>query len=480
MLAFVPFYIKYLGIESYGLIGIFGVIQIWLSLIDGGITQVIIREVAGVGNKADGIQYIRNLIRSIEIMLYTILFIFTFVVWIGSNSLAVHWVHAESISINEVAGAFSLMGVYAALGIVENFYKSILIGCQRQVMLNVAMSIIATVRGLGSLVLLLWVSQTIIDFFLWQVALSLASVIFYMMSAYGSILKHPGKTCFSVDVLKPIRPFFLGTVAISFFGFLMSQSDKIILSKMVSLELFGFYTVAYLLSSSIRILAQPIDQAICPKLIKYWKANDVARLIDTYHKASQLTAVIVGGVGIFIIFFGGQVLELWIGNKNTADNVYPILWILTVGMVLNVMMHGPGNIQMVLGRTTLGVKTNLLLAIIFLPLIYVLVLNYSVIGAAISWVLLNIGYVLVVPKLMHKEILVDGSNEWYIKDWLLPLLAAFSMASLLKIFIPELDSIFTKFIYLVFVLALLMGSALISAGRVRAMIFVLYETFFKK
>ena len=35
-LAFVPLYIKYLGIEAYGLIGIFVVIQAWLSLFDMG------------------------------------------------------------------------------------------------------------------------------------------------------------------------------------------------------------------------------------------------------------------------------------------------------------------------------------------------------------------------------------------------------------------------------------------------------------
>ena len=32
-LAFVPLYIKYLGIEAYGLIGLFAVMQAWLSLL---------------------------------------------------------------------------------------------------------------------------------------------------------------------------------------------------------------------------------------------------------------------------------------------------------------------------------------------------------------------------------------------------------------------------------------------------------------
>ena len=33
-LAFVPWYVRYLGIESYGLIGVFGTMQVWLALLD--------------------------------------------------------------------------------------------------------------------------------------------------------------------------------------------------------------------------------------------------------------------------------------------------------------------------------------------------------------------------------------------------------------------------------------------------------------
>ena len=37
-LVFVPVYIKYLGIESYGLIGFFASLQAWFALLDMGMT----------------------------------------------------------------------------------------------------------------------------------------------------------------------------------------------------------------------------------------------------------------------------------------------------------------------------------------------------------------------------------------------------------------------------------------------------------
>ena len=45
-LAVVPFYLKYLGIEAYGLIGFFVTTQAILSLLDMGMAPTINREVA--------------------------------------------------------------------------------------------------------------------------------------------------------------------------------------------------------------------------------------------------------------------------------------------------------------------------------------------------------------------------------------------------------------------------------------------------
>ena len=43
---FIPFYIKYLGIELYGLVGFFAILQAWFLLIDMGIVPTLSREMA--------------------------------------------------------------------------------------------------------------------------------------------------------------------------------------------------------------------------------------------------------------------------------------------------------------------------------------------------------------------------------------------------------------------------------------------------
>jgi O-antigen/teichoic acid export membrane protein len=69
-LAFIPVYIQYLGIEAYGLIGLFAVLQTWLSLLDMGLGQTLGREMARFTSGYHSPQSIRNLLRSLEVIMY--------------------------------------------------------------------------------------------------------------------------------------------------------------------------------------------------------------------------------------------------------------------------------------------------------------------------------------------------------------------------------------------------------------------------
>ena len=65
---FAPLYIKYLGVEAYGLIGVFTLLQAWLSLLDMGMTPALGREMARFMAGAHSRESIRDLLRSIEII----------------------------------------------------------------------------------------------------------------------------------------------------------------------------------------------------------------------------------------------------------------------------------------------------------------------------------------------------------------------------------------------------------------------------
>ena len=87
-LAFIPVYIQYLGVEAYGLIGFYAVMQAWLTLFDMGITQTLNREMARFSAGAHTPQSIHDLLRSLEVISVFLAVVICFLVWVSSNYIA--------------------------------------------------------------------------------------------------------------------------------------------------------------------------------------------------------------------------------------------------------------------------------------------------------------------------------------------------------------------------------------------------------
>ena len=70
--AFVPLYIKFLGIESWGLIGVFSMLQAVLSLLDLGLSNTLNREMARLSALPNTTLEMRDLVRTLEVIYWGI------------------------------------------------------------------------------------------------------------------------------------------------------------------------------------------------------------------------------------------------------------------------------------------------------------------------------------------------------------------------------------------------------------------------
>ena len=237
-LAFVPVYIRYLGIESYGVIGLFAAMQAWLTLLDMGMTPTLNREMARYTAGAHSPQSICNLLRSLEILCFTLAVLIGGGVWAASGYLASDWLRAEKLPTAVVAQALSVMALVVALRFVEGIYRGSLLGLQRQVWYNAANAILATLRHGGAVAVLAWVSPTVQAFFLWQALISLLSASVLAASVHRCLPMPPLPPRFSREALAGVWKFASGMLWITFLALLLTQVDKVILSRMLTLESF--------------------------------------------------------------------------------------------------------------------------------------------------------------------------------------------------------------------------------------------------
>jgi O-antigen/teichoic acid export membrane protein len=66
-----PFYLKYLGAEAYGLVGFFTMLMSWMALLDLGLSTTLARETAKLKDKINGLLELKKITLSVDCLLYT-------------------------------------------------------------------------------------------------------------------------------------------------------------------------------------------------------------------------------------------------------------------------------------------------------------------------------------------------------------------------------------------------------------------------
>lgn len=454
-LAFIPLYIKYLGIEAYGLIGVLAVMQAWLALLDMGMNPTLNREMAKFTAGAHTSQSIRNLLRSLEMLCFGLAVVIAVSVWMLSPWLVTNWLQVRKLPLQQVTQAIAIIGLVVALRFVEGVYRGAILGLQKQVWLNVIGAALATFRWAGAAVIVVWFSSTIEAFFLWQGLVSIITIVLFFWMTHGSIPSDGNKARFSIDALKDVGRFASGMMLTALLVILLTQVDKVLLSKLLSLEAFGYYTLAGLLAGALNQLVSPITQALYPRLTELVFKEDEQNLISVYHRGAQMVSIALIPVGLLMLLFSNEILMLWTGDAGLCKNVSPILELLAVGAILNGLMQVPYMLQLSYGCPGFAARVNLIAITFLIPGILWAVPRYGAIGAAWAWVLLNAGYVTIGMYFMHRKFLTTEKWNWYGKDILFPMLGALTVMLMSRMAYPSDISKVFSLVWL--------GSTLLSA-----------------
>lgn len=470
-LAFIPIYIKYLGIEAYGLIGLFAILQALLGLLNMGMTPALGREMARFTGGSHSNESIRDLLRSIEILAVAIAVLIAAGISICANWIANYWLRAENLPADIVAQSFAIMGLVTAIRFVEGVYQSAIVGLQRQVLFNVTNSLLATLRSFGAIGILIWISPTIEAFFLWQGVVSIVSLAVLGITTYGCMPKGERSGRFSMDELRSIWRFAGGMMGITILALLLTQVDKIILSKLLTLSEFGYYTLAGIVAASLFTLIGPITQAFYPKFCQLHAQGNTADLATKYHLGAQMVSIVAGSAAIVLFFFAETLLRLWTQDAELALRVAPLLSLLVLGNLLNGLMWIPYQTQLAFGWTSLSMWTNLIAVIILVPTILWSVPQFGAMGAAWLWVILNAGYCLISVQFMYKRILKEEMSRWYINDILKPLSLALITAKIIKSSWSDSQGNVDDLFLLLVASCVTLSAAMLASNEVRSLFF---------
>ena len=433
----VPVYISYMGTEAYGLIGFYAMLQSWFMLLDMGLTPTITRETACFRGGTTDAMSLRRLLRTLEGIFIGVAMLGAAAMMAGSGSIATKWLKVQQLQLIEVQHAVMLMAVIVALRWVCALYRGTINGFERLVWLggfNIAM---ATVRFVLVIPFFIYVSISPTAYFVYQLVIAMIEVGVLVSRTYYLLPKVETGTRlpWQWQPLRGVLKFSLSIAFTSSVWVLLTQTDKLVLSTLLTLADYSFFTLAVVAASSVMIISSPVSSAVLPRMTKLNAEGDEVGLIRLYRDATQLVGVIALPVALILAFFAEQILWVWTGNQEIAQKAAPVLMLYALGNGILALAAFPFYLQFAKGDLKLHLIGNMLFVATFIPMLLWATWNFGMIGAGYAWVITNLLPFVIWLPIVHRRF-VKGLHIQWLRDlsWivLLPLVGAFTLQSLMR------------------------------------------------
>jgi O-antigen/teichoic acid export membrane protein len=380
-----PLYVWFLGIESYGLIGFYLSWVSILGILDAGVSSTATREMAWHAARPEGKEKIPSLLLSLEVVYWSIILVLGVGILLGAWFLGAEWFQVKELSPEVIRQVLILMAISLVVQVPSGLYVAGMMGLQRQVECSGLLGLFGTLRGLGAVLVLWLINPDIRAFFVWQILASALQTGMIRWSLWKLVSKDGHHPRFSLQILKSLKGFAGGMILITTLGVLISQADKIILSRLVSLEDFGYYMLAWTVASGFSRISGPLTQAFYPRFTELVSKGDFNSLSNQFRIISQLMSVLILPPCALIVFLSNPIIFVWTGNQVVADGVTPILVVLAIGTVLSVSSHPAACILYSKKDLKPVIIINMLCFLALLPLLIVTVINFGVMGGAYIW-----------------------------------------------------------------------------------------------
>lgn len=401
-----PVYLRFLGASGFGLLGFGMLLQMIVLSLDLGVGQTAVREIARLAAARAGDET-RGVFRTFEAVAALCGAAVAAALLVLAPWLASRWLSDQSLAPEALRRALVPIGLQCGLQWMVLVYQSVLLGLERQVLLSAVRLGEAIARVGGSIVLLALGAvglQGVLVFQLGVTALLAAA----LGAAAHRLLPAPGRAAPAIrwSYLGRVWRFSAGMAGIALCGFILNNGDRLLVSKLFSLEEYGHYAAAWLGASVIpAILIAPLFSATFPRFVALDVRQEVAATGALFHTELQLLALLALPTAAVLTFVSPALMRLWTGSAEVGGAAAAPLALLAWGWALNALMVPAFTLQLASGLTRLTLTLNVALVAAFVPATWMLASRLGLRGAALGFLLMNGTYLCAGLPLVVRELL---------------------------------------------------------------------------
>jgi len=424
-LLFVPFFVSRLGIESYAIIALLPLCTALLQVLDGGLAVTLNREMARLA-PSTAPHEARSTAWTLQVVHLSagIFFGLSAIALLPMAGMA--WLQPKEVSASELHGALLLLAITVALQWPIPFLQNGLMGLGRQPKVNGLLAVYSTVLNVGAAVLITFADSSVSTFLGWAGACAMMHSIALAIVFWRSLPCPIVPVHFEIRRLREVMSFSAGAAGIGITGVILTHFDRIVGSRLLTLEQFGYYGLAATVGRSAYLLIAPVFSATFPRLSALVARPDQAGMHTLYSSATQIMCVAIFPLTAVVVWMGFDLGYAWLGNASTAGAIAEVAAVLSIGAALNGVMHLPYGLQLAHGMTRLGLQINVALVALSLPVAVLLCRQFGPIGLAATWPLTNALYFMVGVPLTHRMTGFGRALSWIGQDILPAAIASFT------------------------------------------------------
>lgn len=158
--------------------------------------------------------------------------------------------------------------------------------------------------------------------------------------------------------------------------------ERFFIVSLLSVGMLTFYSAPFEMISRIIIFPASIALTIFP-FFSYYGKDNVDVLGKVFFRSLKLLIFVMTPVAVFFFAFANDVLRLWLGHEFAAQSTV-LFQVLTAAFFINTFAYIPLTAIQGLGRADLNAKLEIVLAPIFVTLLYIMIRAFGLNGAALA------------------------------------------------------------------------------------------------
>lgn len=167
---------------------------------------------------------------------------------------------------------------------------------------------------------------------------------------------------------------------------LLTHGEKLLLTRLVSVEALAYYSVAFTLANLLIVPAASLFQSMLPTFARHHAAGDEASLARVYRELLRVILLAAPVTALALCLAAKPFFALWAGPSFGAAST-PLFFLLVPGVLAHVAAHVPGCLLVAVGRAGFAARYHSAELVPYLLLALGLITIWGSAGAAAAWTL---------------------------------------------------------------------------------------------